>query len=288
MKRLSLVMLLGIVYIAGCGAAYESFDSANVAMHAVTEAPAADWQFDLPDSRYGAMMSVEQIEQMLIRTAHLSLETSRFSYTADEAERLTALYGGFVESAGRSLTRGRATEFWVANYVLRVPVAHFDTVIRAVSALGNVRDYSTSSEDVTAQFRDMESRMRIREEEERRVLAMIENTSEIEALIQLESRLGDLRLDMERQRSRMAEIDNLASFSTIHLHVTEVPENAPDEDDSFFAQLGAAFDDSVNFSLGLLTGLALLAAALVLPLSIVGVIILGIFLLLKKLSRTGK
>jgi hypothetical protein len=137
------------------------------------------------------------------------------------------------------------------------------------------------------QFQDIESRLNIREEEERRILAMIESTGSLEELIRLEARLGDLRLAIERYRRRMMEIDHMASFSTIDLMLSEVSEDEAivPLDASFGDRMAAGFQGSVEFSLRLLEGVAMLAAMVALPLFIISLPVLAAFFIIRRINR---
>jgi len=239
---------------------------------------------------YGGPAETIFTDRMVVRDAFLSMQTDRFLQTASEVERIVALYGGFIESSNHQLVTWAAGEaYWHADYILRVPVAYFDMVNRDIMMLGEVTSFSTGSEDVTMQFQDIASRVRIREEEERRILAMIDSTDNLEELIRLEARLSDLRLIMERYRRRMTEIDHLASFSAIVLNLSEVREDsgiAP-ADISFTMRMAAGFQGSVNFSIALLEGIAMLVAIVALPLAILSLPALGGLLVIRKLRATS-
>ena len=244
---------------------------------------------DLTSSR----INIEFIDRMIVRSASITTETSEFSRTVNEVERIVAIYGGFIENSSQWLarmhTRTGIEEFWQASYTLRVPVDYFDMVNRDLMALGNPVDFFTSSDDVTMQFADMESRLRIRQEEERRILAMIEVTTELEELIRLETRLADLRIVLDGHQRRMTELDHLASFSTIHLSIIEVMEDdytviAPYVD-SFGDRIAEAFGASLEFSIVLLEGFAIFVAAVILPLSVIGLLVFVVIIIVRKALR---
>jgi len=237
-----------------------------------------------------ARFSTSQLERMIVRNASLSLQTIEFARATAEIDRLIMIYGGFVEDSQQWLvTRRDGESFWNAHYTLRVPVEYFDIVNRDLMALGEVVAFSTFSEDVTMRFSDMESRLRIRQEEERRLLAMIDSTEDLGELIRLETRLANLLITIDSIQRSMTELDHLASFATIHLHLEEV-----DEDDgkivpyidSFSDRIVAAFGGSIEFSVLLLEGFAIFLAAVILPITVIGLIIFGVFLLVRRAIRS--
>jgi hypothetical protein len=154
-------------------------------------------------------------------------------------------------------------------------------------ALANVIDFSSASEDVTMQFADMQSRLNIRLEEERRILTMIENTDDIESLIRLEHRLGNVRMTIDGIRRQMTEVDHQASFSTITLNLFEISE---DEEvipyvETFGGRMARAFGSSLDVSLMLVEIMAVVFASIVLPLAIVALPIWGGFMVVRKVRN---
>ncbi|MCL2387234.1 MAG: DUF4349 domain-containing protein [Defluviitaleaceae bacterium] len=240
------------------------------------------------------------VERRVIRNADIAVDTLYFEETVNALERLVALNGGFIETAGQrqASRRGYDRTFWYADYVIRVPVDRFDTTNRDITELGQIRRFTTVSEDVTMMFLDLQSRLSIREEEERRVQAMRDAATNLRDIIALERELSDLRIRVDRYRRRMTEIDQLASFSTIRVTLREVveiedyeeeeyipyvPETPPE--DTFGESLSAAFGNSANFTLTILEGFAILIASIILPVTLLAIPALGVFLLYKKFVK---
>jgi len=320
-KLIAISSLISVViFISACGAGDVGFtaeapaaapaapaadapmEQRRVEMVAVEVAEEAEWLFDADDADwafYGSeegflsanlsFASQHMLERMVVRNADLTLETTQFQYVIHEVDRIVARHGGFVEQSNQWLHRSARSneDFWVALYTLRVPVNSFDTAIRDLTALGYLVEFSTSSEDVTMQFADMESRLQIRLEEERRIMTMIENTEDLGELIRLEARLAELLIAIDAHRRSMTELDMLASFSTILLSVSEVEEEGivPVYVDGFGGRIAEAFTGSIEFSVLLLEGFAILLASIILPLAIMGLIVFGIFLLVRKAVR---
>jgi len=317
-------LIIAAIFIGACSSDNASFDfateAAPMAPAAAADAPMlqrqvgvaelaeealSDYFFDTDDSAwyyssaYGGGVDANlnfasqqinmMLERMVVRNASLTIETTQFQYVVHEVDRIVARHGGFIESSNQWLSRrARSDEdFWNANYILRIPVDNFDAANRDLQALGYLIDFSTFSEDVTMQFADMESRLQIRLEEERRILEMIDSTDDLTDLIRLEARLADLLIAIDLHRRNMTELDMLASFSTINLFVSEVEEEGivPVYLDGFGGRIAEAFAGSVEVSVLLLEGFAILLASVILPLAIMGLIVFGIFLLVRRAVR---
>ena len=299
MTKPSKLNLLGILFFAliifaACGGGADGGGAAAPAAPAA-EAPASDAQWAAQDTGVSELYMAAAtdyaqpslpLDRMVIRNANLSMEAVDFENTANSIEAVIASYGGFVEHTRRWMVTVHDTDFWNADYTLRVPVQHFDSANRQIMALGHVVSFSTSSEDVTMQFQDMESRLAIRMEEEQRILTMIENTNALEDLIILEARLADLRIVMESYRRSILEIDHLASFSTINLFLREVTgeEGIMPTWDGFSGRMAGAFGSSVNFTLSLIEGFAVLIATIILPLAVLAAPVLIAVFVIKRVT----
>jgi len=234
------------------------------------------------------------IPRMIIRSADMGLQTYYFEETVTNIQGIMNNRGGFVENSRQwmaTASRNCDTLLWRAEFILRVPVGLFDQVNRELVALGQVRRFSTTSEDVTLEFNDLGSRLRIREEELRRTEVMLDAATELTDIINLESRLTTLRLAVDAYRRRMTEIDQLASFSTIHMTVYEVIESDEEYEeayypilynDTFGTRIIGAFSASVDFITAVATNIAVFLALVGLPLILFAAVGFVIYLILKK------
>ncbi|MCL2223424.1 MAG: DUF4349 domain-containing protein [Defluviitaleaceae bacterium] len=241
-------------------------------------------------------------QRRVIRNSDIAIETLYFDETVEELARIIAVNGGFIETSSQRLaTRRDGQEFWQAEYVIRVPVARFDTANQNITELGQITRFTTNSEDVTMLFLDLQSRLSIREEEERRVEAMRDAATTLQDKLALERQLSDLRVIVDRYRRRMTEIDQLASFSTIRLAIREIHEIIePEEEeyipyvpaeppapDGFGTRLATAFGTSLDFSASLFTSLAIIFVSLLPPIALLALPAYGIFRFLKKYKLLG-
>lgn len=298
-----IAFLAAVIIFAACGAGDRNFaityGDAAAGAPIPLELPVTDsvevemWAVDVDDAYfnmhsgwgYATEMETQALDRMVIRNANISLETTDFENTADSVEVIIANYGGFIENSNRWMFTMDGEDFWIADYTLRVPVNYFDTVNRLLMALGRVINFGSSSEDITRQFQDMESRLNIRLEEERRLLAMIENAGSLEDLINLEARLADLRITIESLRRSMTDMDHLAAFSTIHLILHEVSEDGGiiPTWEGFDNRLISAFVSSIAFTASLIEGFAVLIAYIILPLALLAVPVSIVLLVMKRI-----
>lgn len=152
------------------------------------------------------------------------IETTTFDDSIDKVNMLRVKYGAFIENSSiRGNSYGR-TSFRSAEYTLRVPVENFTSLTGDLSILGNVSNESTNAQNITAPFVDSEVRLDTYMTEESRLLSMLERADTIEDMITIESRLSDVRYQIESITSTLRNWQNQVDYSTVSLYISEVEE----------------------------------------------------------------
>ena len=195
----------------------------------------------------------EQSPEKIIYSSDVNVETTEFEQSLARLEEMIAEYGGWVESSSvnganfYNKSRGYVTNR-SANYTLRIPSDRFDAMMNGLSALGNVPYTHTYTENVTAQYFDVQARLTAYKTQETRLLEMMEVAETVEDIILLEDRLTELRYDIESLQSTLNNWDRRVSYSTVYLNIQEVQEYTPEAENklSFGQKLLRAFSDGLR------------------------------------------
>lgn len=153
-----------------------------------------------------------------------NIETTTFDDTLKKITELSGKYGAFVENSYVSGHNYGSTVFRTADYTVRVPVKNYSAMTGSLSSLGNVYNESANAQNITAQFTDTSSRLDAYKTEETRLLAMLEKASTVADMITIESKLSDVRYQIESLTSTLKNWQNQVDYSTVTLHITEVSE----------------------------------------------------------------
>jgi len=173
------------------------------------------------------------LAEKIIYTGHLNLETVDFDPAVAAVEAMVSEFGGFVESSeinGRSEYNEDGTSSLVdrnAYYVVRIPSNRFDEFLKRSGSIGNVLSSNTSAENITSQFTDAEARKDSLLIQEERLLAMMEQATDVESLIALESRLSEVRYEIEALERQLINWQNSVDYSTVSLSLQEVEIYTP-------------------------------------------------------------
>ena len=163
----------------------------------------------------------------IIYSAWVDLETLDFDQSLKDVYALIDRCGGFLENADVSGTDYSSQfhgykNYRSANFTIRVPKAQFSQLLDSLGSIGNVTYTSTQAENITSQFTDTESRLAMYKTEEERLLAMLEKADTVEDMILIESRLSDVRYNIESLTTQLNNWQKQVDYSTVTLHLNEV------------------------------------------------------------------
>ncbi len=166
----------------------------------------------------------------LIRNITMQVETEEFDKMISGINAKLSEAGGYIEQSdisGTSLNyRGEPVPRY-GNITARIPNDKLDRFVGAVSDSGNVTNKSESTQDVTLQYSDVESRKKSLEIEQERIWQFLEKAESIDTVITLEQRLSDIRYQLESMESQLRLYDNQVDYSTVYLSISEVTAYTP-------------------------------------------------------------
>ena len=105
---------------------------------------------------------------------------------------------------------------------IRVPQNGLPGFLSRLESFGNVLSKQESAKDVTLQYVDVESHKKALLAEQERLLAMLERSVDVEAMILLEHRLSEVRYQLESYESQLRVLENQVSYATVNLTLREV------------------------------------------------------------------
>ena len=126
--------------------------------------------------------------------------------------------GGYLESSSLSGDAGSRH----ASYVLRIPQEKFEVFYEQLGSSVHVVYSSRSSEDVTEQYTDIETRLATLTTKHERLLALLDQADKMEDIISLENALADCEYEIDSLTGSKRHYDDLVGFSTFYVDLEEV------------------------------------------------------------------
>jgi hypothetical protein len=233
----SIVAILVLVFVAGCGGAaqYAVDETASgsrsawdpddgyayapeaevVVVEKMVEAPPVEpGEYAGPDVAYAA-------ERLIIRTGNISMavEDTRAALATIEGmvERMAA-EGAFVVSAEEhGGTEGSQPYITMS---IRIPAARFaETLDRLAELAVNVNSRNESAQDVTEEYVDLEARLESLEAARQRLLEIMEEARNTKDLLEAEQQLTQREAEIESIKGRMQYLEQSARLSSIWIEL---------------------------------------------------------------------
>lgn len=177
----------------------------------------ADSATALPESTPNSTADSVLQGRKIIRSARLTIESKTFDSSSEILKNAVISAGGYIEDSYINATAPRN-----ANYTIRLPAEKLDEFLDNTSSIGTVVDCSTSDKEITEQYYDTEARLKTLNTQEQRLLAILEKADTLSDVIELESRLSDVRYEIENLTGTLKKYDSLIAYSTVTIYLNEV------------------------------------------------------------------
>lgn len=176
--------------------------------------------------------AIENSSRKIIRNVNISAETEEFDSFVSNIDKKVKELGGYMEStniSGRSISSS-SKNMRSADLVARVPSNKLDSFVSNVADISNITNKSESAEDITLNYADTQAHISSLRTEQQRLDELLLQAEDIETIIAIESRITDVRYELESYESRLRTMDNKVDYSTVTIYVREVERYTPVEE----------------------------------------------------------
>ena len=282
-KGICLVLAL-LLLLTGCGSSSMKSDTVAETWAASYDSGYGEDGLETPGSE-GALDNLPQGRKFIIRM-DIDAEAQELEPALQTVtDRLTAL-GGYVEDQyiyNGSLYSGR--RYRNASLTLRVPADKLPELIATVEEAGNVVSSSRSTEDVTLQYVDTESRITALKTEQARLLELMEQAETMSDLLEIESRLTEVRGDLERYTSQLKVLSNQVDYATVSLSLSEVQEYTPVAEKTRWEKITEGFVGSIRGVWNLILDVLSFLIIALPYLAVLGLLIWAVVIFIRRLRR---
>jgi len=185
--------------------------------------------------------------RQIIKFADCKMQVEDIEQSTRNIRDAVALYGGFVGTMDLS----NAPQQILNKIVLRVPNQNFEQLYDALQKEAVKIDYNRiSTNDVTEQFVDIESRLKTKKAVQKRYDEILrKKATNIEQILETEEKLRKIQEEIDAKEGRLQYLSSQVSLSTLTITLYQVI--AQDEVAALAFQ-GPSFTDSFkdNFLLG--------------------------------------
>lgn len=302
-KHLLFVLLICFSMLAACGNTSEdsstsSEDMADIAVEdndATGEIAKFGTEKNGKDSKQQETESQEDdqttekkdlssVDRKMIYTANLQIEVKEYQKTYDAIEsQVEKLDGYIVES---NMYEDEESGSKNGQITARVPQEKFREFIQLVEdGSSKVLESSTSGQDVTEEYVDLESRLKSKQVVEKRLLTFMEDANKTEDLLKISSDLGEVQEKIEEITGQMKYLENKSDLATVSIYIQEknVKISGTGKDDlNTWEQTKQQFMKSINFIITALSGVFVFFVGNLPILILIGIIVITVFFIVRK------
>lgn len=171
------------------------------------------------DEEYGIETPEIPTERIIVRNGSMSLVVADVIQSRDEIEILAANMGGWVVESN---VYGEEEDMraWIS---IRIPSEKFDQAMSQLRALAvRVSSENTSTQDITEEYVDLQSRLRNAEATEGQYLTLLETATEVDDILTIYQALSSIRYEIEQIKGRLQYLEQISALSLISIDL--VPE----------------------------------------------------------------
>lgn len=179
------------------------------------EGASSFWRSD-EDQGSGTMVFVTTDQRMIVRSGNMSLVVDDVSETMQSITQLAGGLNGYVVASSVS---GEEEDMrgWIS---IRVPDESFAQALGGIRELAvRVEEESTSSQDVTEEYIDLQARLANAEATEQQYLALLDKAEDVEDILRIYDYLSRVRQEIEQIKGRMQYLERTSSMSLISVYL---------------------------------------------------------------------
>ena len=160
-------------------------------------------------------------QRIIIRTVDMQLTVSDVAAAVDQVAALAGRSGGWVVSSDRSARHG--------GYIsIRVPAGSLDSAVVRLRELAlEVESEISTSQDVTDEYVDIQSRLKGLRATEDRLLEIMQQADKVEDALSVQLELSNLQTRIEQIEGRIKYLEQTSAYSLINIYLQASPLALP-------------------------------------------------------------
>lgn len=167
----------------------------------------------------------EVANRKLVRNATVELEIVSFD---DVVQKITAFaneeHGYVATTSSEKQANGKLR----GDVVVRVLPENLDRFLQKLRALGELKNQTLGTEDVTKAYFDTDARLKNARVMEQRLIDMLKTkTGKVSDLLQVEKELGRVREEIEKMQGELKYWDSQVQFATVTISLAEKDMEEP-------------------------------------------------------------
>ena len=165
-------------------------------------------------------------DRKVIQNGQLSLRVESVEKTIGDIKMVALSKSGRVDNISYDNSGNFSNK--QATLTVRVPADKFEESMQALKSLAiKIENENVSTSDVTAQFVDIEARLKNLRSAEKQYQEIMDDATKIPDILQVSNRLFEVRQEIEQLEAQKESLTGEVDMSTIIAQLTSEPEVSP-------------------------------------------------------------
>ncbi|MBN9285409.1 MULTISPECIES: DUF4349 domain-containing protein [unclassified Flavobacterium] len=211
MKRIIVALSLLLITI-GC----QKQRSEQIAATEYDAAPVAAAMAPSLQNESGGAGEETKIEAKIIKNANLRFETSDLNQSFSGVQKAIVKYKATIQNDVSGKDYGSVYR----NLIVRIPNTAFDAFITDIGqGVSHFDRKEISSDDVTEEYIDVESRINTKKTLEKRYLELLNKATKVSEIIEIEKGLATVREEIEAKEGQLKYLQSRVAMSTVTIEM---------------------------------------------------------------------
>jgi hypothetical protein len=140
--------------------------------------------------------------------------------------KLATSDGGFVDSTQAHVGSRTSGKFTYGTIVVQVPQRNFAKLVAQAQRVGHSTSVITTSNDVTAQYVDLQAHITALEASRRQYLVIMTKATTINGILAVQSQLNTLQSQIEQLQGQLSVLSHATTYGTLTVVVSEAGHHA--------------------------------------------------------------
>lgn len=163
-----------------------------------------------------------QTEKKVIKNGSLTIRVDRVNDATQKISEIAKSNGGEIFSSNFNQSSRNIKS---GSIIVRVPTDNFEKTFNELKGVASlvVRE-STSGDDVTEQYTDLQSRLKNKQAEEQSLIKILDRAGKITEVLEVTRELSRVRGEIEVLQGRIRLMDSQIDMATIDISLSEDPD----------------------------------------------------------------
>lgn len=155
----------------------------------------------------------------------IEMESKQYDQSLTTIETQIKAAKGYIEYAYNYHDNDEASvtkENRYTRFSIKIPKDALDAFVQKISDAGNILIKEENSLDITAEYKDIETRIKNLKIQEERLQKLLGEAANLSDMLQIESRLSEIGYQLESYENQLKNFNQEVDYATVNLLLTDV------------------------------------------------------------------